>query len=157
MFVDLSKRLEDRIDAENPDVGKAVRNLPADRFARLQKLFERINTSDLHQMGVDSVRDWVKNEAKFCLSSEWISWQYIRLTDAIAQDYYYLRRRGGVPGDERAERDYQDMEYVLLLSRADGLLTRDDGCKCLAQAAFPEKDVFSDLDEVPDKYICHWR
>ncbi|MFA5239950.1 MAG: hypothetical protein WC476_09645 [Phycisphaerae bacterium] len=157
MFVDLSKKLENRIDVENPGVGKAVKDLPTGRFARLQKLFERIDASDLHQVGVDSVlRNWVKNETKFCLSSEWISWQYIRLTDAIVQDYYYLRQMGGVPGGKRAEHDYQDMEYVLLLSRADGLLTRDDGCKCLAQVAFPKKDIFSDLNEVPDEYICHW-
>ncbi len=50
-----------------------------------------------------------------------------------------------------------DLEYVLLLSRADGLLTRNEKLvKPLAQAAFPKKDVFSSLDEVPEEYVCHW-
>ena len=58
---------------------------------------------------------------------------------------------------KHAEHDYQDMEYVLLLSRADSLLTRDKKLvKPLAKAAFPEKDVFSSLDEVPDEYLCNW-
>jgi len=60
-------------------------------------------------------------------------------------------------GDKRAEHDYQDMEYVLLLSRADAILTRDKKLvKPLAEAAFPDRDVFFDLDEVPDEYVCHW-
>ena len=85
-----------------------------------------------------------------------MSWQLVRLTDAIVQNYYYLRQLGGVPGEKRAEHDYQDMEYILLLSRADGLLTKDNGCLSLAKAAFPDKDVFSDLEEVPEDYICNW-
>jgi len=41
--------------------------------------------------------------------------------------------------------------------RADGLLTRDKKLVTpLAQAAFPEKDVFFSLDEVPDEYLCNW-
>jgi len=157
MFVKLSKKLKNRIDAERPDVGKVIKDLPSDRLVRLQKSFERIDMSDLHQMGIDSVpKNWVKDETKFCLSPEWISWQLIRLTDVIVQDYYYLHQMGGGPEDKRAEHDYQDMEYVLLLSRANGLLTRDDGCKYLAEAAFPKKDVFSSLEEVPEDYVCRW-
>jgi len=44
----------------------------------------------------------------------------------------------------------------LLLSRADCLLTGDKGCSCLAKAAFPEKDVFSSLEDVPKVYLGHW-
>jgi len=36
-------------------------------------------------------------------------------------------------------------------------LTRDKKVvEPLARAAFPEKDVFSNLDEVPDEYLCNW-
>lgn len=64
---------------------------------------------------------------------------------------------GGGPGEERAEHDYQDMEYVILLSRADCILTRDEKLvKPLAKAAFPDKDVFSSLDEVSEDYLCNW-
>lgn len=157
IFIDLSDKLKDRIDIENPGVGKEIKQLPMDGVERYLQLFERIDAHSLHQVCVDSVRDeWIKDKAKFCLSSEWMSWQHIRLMDAIVQNYYYLRQMGGGPGDTRAEHDYQDMEYVLLLSRADGILTKDEGCLCLAKAAFPEKDVFSSLDEVPEEYVCNW-
>ena len=158
IFLDLSTKLKSRIDLENPDVGKKIKELTSDRLERYRILFESIDKHNLHQMCVHSFPpDWIKNEQKFCLSSGWMSWQLIRLTDAIAQDYYYLRQLGGGPGDERAEHDYQDMEYVLLLSRADCLLTRDEKLvKPLAKAAFPDKDVFSSLGEVPKDYVCHW-
>lgn len=39
-----------------------------------------------------------------------------------------------------------------MLSRADGLLTRDEGLADLAKAAFSEKDVFSEIGEVPEEY-----
>jgi len=157
-FVGLSEKLKSRIDLERPDVGKVIRDLPRDGLGRLGKLFERIDTLDLHEMGVESVPDnWIKDKRKFCLSSEWMSWHYVRLTSAIVENYYYLRQMGGVPGDVRAEHDYQDMEYVLLLSRADALLTRDNELVSpLAKAAFPEKDVFSNLDDVPQDYVCDW-
>lgn len=158
VLVDLSAKLKKRIDKERPDVGKKIQDLTSDRFNRFRILLESIDARDLHQMCVDSFHhDWIKNEKKFCLSPEWIGWQLIRLTDVIVQDYYYLRQLGGGPGDERAEHDYQDMEYVILLSRADCLLTRDEKLvKPLARAAFPDKDVFSSLDEVPKGYVCNW-
>lgn len=158
VFIRFSAKLKKRIDIQRPDVGKKIKELPSDRFERLRKLFEHIDAQNLHQMCVDSVpNDWIKNKTEYCLSPEWMSWQYIRLTDVIVQDYHYLLQIGGGPGDETAEHDYQDMEYVLLLSRADGLLTRDEKLvKPLAQAAFPEKDVFSKLDEVPEEYVCNW-
>ncbi len=158
IFLDLSAKLKNRIDIEHPDVSKKIKQLPLDRFERLRVLLKSIDARDLHQMCVDSFpHDWIKNETRFCLSPEWMSWQLIRLTDAIVQDYCYLRQMGGGPRDERAEHDYQDMEYVLLLSRADCLLTRDENLvKPLARAAFPDKDVFSSLDEVPEDYVYSW-
>jgi hypothetical protein len=160
MFVDLSDKVEKRIDTEHTDVGSWLRQLPSDRFERFQKLLERIDVEDFRQICVDSLRGVsMKDKTKFCSSPEWISWQYFRLMDVIAQNYYYLRLTDAMPKGEivRAEHDYQDMEYVLLLSRADAILTRDKKLVGpLARAAFPEKDVFSSLDEVPDEYICNW-
>lgn len=100
---------------------------------------------------------WVKDPERFCLSDKWVSWHYFRLVRIVALEYCYCRLSGGAPAEERAEHDYQDLEYVLLLSRADGILTCDKKLvEPLARAAFPEKDVFSSLDEVPEEYICHW-
>ena len=80
------------------------------------------------------------------------------MTFAIILEYRFLRHHSptGIKED-RAKRDLKDVEYACLLSRADGLLTRDKKLvEPLAKAAFPEKDVFSDIDEVPDEYICNW-
>jgi len=124
------------------------------KFAGLQKIFEQIDKQNFHQIVVDTTRvDWIKDEANFCLSPNWMSWPHTRLIEVIIMYYDHLRRAGGAPGGERAEHDYQDMEYVLLLSRADGLLTGDKFIKALAKAAFPEKDVFKNLDEVPVDYL----
>jgi len=30
-------------------------------------------------------------------------------------------------------------------------------CATTAKAAFSDKDVFSNLDEVPDEYLCQWQ
>ena len=159
-FLDVSNKLKNRIDLEDPHVREKIKQLPSDKLERLRELFERMDTQDLRQMCVDSVRgEWIKDRAKSGLSAEWMSWQRVRLTDAIMQNCYYLRLTGAMPKREveRVEHDYQDLEYVLLLSRADGILTRDKKLvEPLARAAFPEKDVFSNLDEVPDEYLCHW-
>jgi hypothetical protein len=157
-FLNVSDKLKKRIDIDNPYISKEIKQLPLDMYERFRTLFKSIDSQNLHQICVDSVsHDWIKNEKQFCTSPEWISWQRVRLTDAIVRNYYYLRQLGGGPGEERAEHDYQDMEYVILLSRADCLLTRDEKLvKPLVKAAFPDKDVFSSLDEVPEDYICNW-
>jgi hypothetical protein len=121
-------------------------------------LFKQIDKRNLHQIVVDTTpADLIRDKARFCLSHEWISWQLMRLSDTMVDNYYYLCQKGGPPQDKHAEHDYQDMEYVLLLSRADGLLTRDEKLvRPLAKAAFPDKDVFSSLDQVPEEYVCRW-
>lgn len=49
--------------------------------------------------------------------------------------------------------DIYDMEYVAYLSKADGILTQDKTLVIpLAKAAFPEKDVFSCIEDVPRSY-----
>lgn len=157
-FVELSGRLKNRIDVENPEVGKVIRELPADTFTRFEKQFERIDARDMCEVALDSTpADWIRDKTEYCLSPQWMSWQHLRLTWALVGEYYYLRQMGGVPGGERPEHDYQDMEYVLLLSRADALVTGDKKlAKPLAHAAFPDKDVYSSLDDVPDKYRIDW-
>jgi hypothetical protein len=82
----------------------------------------------------------------------------MRLGSALAYEYCYKHlKHGNTPGVTNAEHDDQDSEYVLLLSRADAIVTRDrDLVEPLARAAFPEKDVFSSLEEVPESYRCDW-
>ena len=91
------------------------------------------------------------------MSDEWVSWHFLRLYLILLMERSLLRHTGAASGQIYVEHDLQDITYVLLLSRADGLLTWDKGLVIpLAKAAFPEKDVFSSLDEVPEEYLGDW-
>jgi hypothetical protein len=92
------------------------------------------------------------------LSNDWFTWHMARLYWCWGIEWACRRSCSG-PSLEQGDisNDLYDIEYVAYLSRADGILTRDQKLvKPLAKAAFPEKDVFSRLDEVPDEYLCHW-
>jgi hypothetical protein len=131
--------------------------LPVDKMERFVEFLNYIDSKkeEARDFVLRSMPNgWVKDNKRFCLSSEWVSWHYFRLIRVIALEYCYCGLSGGAIPELRAEHDYQDMEYVLLLSRADGLLTRDKGLITLAKAAFPEKHLFSCLDEVPSDYQC---
>jgi hypothetical protein len=158
MLVGTVARVAERIGSERPDIAKNVKMLPSDRRVRMRQWLDGLDRIGMYEVAVRSMPEgWVKDLTGFCRGKEWISWQYFRLASVLANEYYYLRQMGGIPGNHRAEHDYQDMEYVLLLSRAEGLLTRDQRVVTpLAQAAFPDKDVFFKLDEVPEEYLCHW-
>ncbi len=159
-LIELSEELKDNLDSEHPDVGKIIaKGMPADSQERLRQQLDGIDPWDMCQKGVCRLipDDWIKDKTRFCLSDQWMSWHYIRLTLTVVRDYHYLREKGGPPGKNRAEHDWQDMEYVLLLSRADAIITRDQKLvEPLARVAFLEKDVFSSLEEVPESYRCDW-
>jgi hypothetical protein len=132
--------------------------LEANRLERYRFWFDAIDCQDVHALIREESVKFTNSPDRFCLSSAWVYWHFVRLVYAIYLDYYFLKRGQGAETEQmRALHDLNDIEYVLLLSRADGLLTRDEKLvKPLAQAAFPEKDVFSSLDEVPEEYVCHW-
>lgn len=93
-----------------------------------------------------------------CLSPDWYTWHSDRLRLGLALEWAYQKAKSGeIPTIKRASHDFHDMQYVTYLSRADGLLTKDNDCRLLAKAAFPDKDVFSSLDEVPAEYVCNRR
>jgi len=158
MYPQMSMKLSERMKSEHPQGTMEIKRLPSDRVARLQEWFKGIDEStivrEIALKGIPSM--WIKDRAKFCTSPEWMAWQWVRIDLAIQRDYVYARLMGGARADWRAEHDAQDAEYVLLLSRADALLSRDKGVCDLARAAFPGKDVFSSLDEVPESYRCDW-
>jgi len=83
----------------------------------------------------------------------WISWHYDRLTCL----YLLLFGERKDSALEKLEHHLQDMAYIILLCRADGLLTEDEELELLAKVAFPKKDIFADLGKVPEEYICDWR
>ncbi len=91
------------------------------------------------------------------LTPDWYNWCDIRLRIALSLEWAWQKAKcGSFPKLKYASHDFHDMQYVTYLSRADGILTRDRKLMDpLARAAFPEKDVFFSLDEVPEEYLCN--
>jgi hypothetical protein len=92
------------------------------------------------------------------LHSDWVTWHLLRLSQAWGIEISCRSTTSNLSTVLRdISNDFWDIEYVVSLSRADGILTNDKNLvRPLAKAAFPEKDVFHKLDEVPDEYLCHW-
>jgi hypothetical protein len=82
---------------------------------------------------------------------DWIDWHYQRLF------WLYLTFLGDMKDSNvnlnNIEHYLQDRSYIVLLCRADGLLTKDKSLTILAKAAFPQKEIFADLEKVPETYI----
>lgn len=158
IFVDAINRVCKRVPSESQDSLKKIQSQKIeDRFEQFLNHIDAKKDQMCDFVLRSMSEGWVKDPDRFCLSDKWVSWQYFRLVRLIAMEYSCRGLSSGAPSKKQAEHDYQDMEYVLLLSRADGLLTRDKKLVIpLAKAAFPDKDVFSDLDEVPDEYLCNW-
>lgn len=153
MLVKMSSELKATMDAEHAEAVNVFKSFQGSHGDRLKVFFDTIDRSDIRQMAISLWRDWIKDTGTFCTSIDWITWHFVRLLLALQHEYHYTRQTGS-PRDEHAEHDLQDAEYVLLLSRADGLISKDQGLADLARAAFPEKDVFSSLEEVPESYRC---
>jgi hypothetical protein len=152
-------KFTDKLALEDPQLLREVRKWNSSRNARhkrLQKWAELVDGNDIHKAACRLLGWLTQNPDTYCLSSDWISWQYLRLIFILFYEKTFLTHVGAQFSERTVEHDLQDMKYVLLLSRADALLTKDDGCLYLAKAAFPDKDIFSNLDEVPEEYVCQW-
>jgi len=132
--------------------------LEGSRDRRHQFWIGAIDGLNVHAVAVSAFQKYTRTPDRFCLSEEWVSWQYVRLATALDLEYAFLRKgHGGKKEHEGAEHDLHDVEYAVLLSRADAIITGDKKLvEPLARAAFPKKDVFSSLDDVPESYRCDW-
>jgi hypothetical protein len=159
ILLNVSKEGKQRIAEAGSDLAKQLYDYPADKLSRFSKILDEMSL-DIHGMATRSFPYWIRDPARVCLSNAWMTWQLIRLNAALSADYTYKRQRGGDPGRKLAEHDLQDMEYVFLLSRADAIITSEREKRGLvphlARAAFPEKEVFSRLEEVPESYRRDW-
>jgi hypothetical protein len=92
--------------------------------------------------------------------SDWITWQRTRLWFVYGLEWACKRNQSGPSyTNHNISNDFYDIEYVAYLSRVNGLLTgerKDNLVQLLAKAAFPDKDVFSSLEEVPEDYKYDW-
>jgi hypothetical protein len=152
----LLRQSQEAVDKVGRDLAGEFKAFPKDAPTRFRKILDEM-LFDVQHWAATYYSQWITDPTKFCLSPEWMTWHEIRLLKAVFVEYTYLRQTSCAPSRENAEHDYQDMEYVLLLSRADAIITRDKKLvEPLARAAFPEKDVFSSLEDVPESYRCDW-
>lgn len=160
-FLNPVEKLYEEIQLNHPEVSASIRQLDAcanNQLNRFRFWVQLVEQRDIHSLATENLAGITNHPEKYCLSDRWVSWQFFRVTFAVILEYRFLRHHSptGIKED-RAKHDLKDVEYVCFLSRADGLLTRDERLvRPMAQAAFPDKDVFSSLDEVPDEYLCHW-
>ncbi|MBN1359765.1 MAG: hypothetical protein JW993_04195 [Sedimentisphaerales bacterium] len=155
-LVERSQQLKEAIDREHPGTVAVSKAYQGNRSDRLKEFLAAVAKMNVHDLAVALLpSDLIGGSRRFCLSPDWIAWQYVRLVIAMMYDHHYIRQTGA-PRDDHAEHDRNDLDYVLLLSRADGIITKDKGLIELARAAFPEKDVFSSLEEVSESYRCDW-
>ncbi|MFB0553392.1 MAG: hypothetical protein ACETWQ_08770 [Phycisphaerae bacterium] len=156
-LLDLTRSAASYVEQKNPRGAEVARKYQGSRLERLKVFLEFVDTVDMHEVACQQMGHLTHSPEDFCLSPEWVSWQYLRLITVLTFEYGMHSQKGTNMRPPRAHHDVLDVEYVVLLSRADGILTRDKKLVTpLAQAAFPEKDVFFSLDEVPDEYLCHW-
>jgi hypothetical protein len=155
MFGDFAKILSDNLTEELKNGFRKLSDFNTQN--RVIGLMELVDDNDIHDIAMVTMGHLTKGPSSFCLDKNWVSWQYVRLRLLLHYEQLFKVQISRNISLEKVEHDCMDMEYVLLLSRADGLLTWDERLvKPLSEAAFPNKDVFSSLDEVPEEYICNW-
>ena len=156
MLAQFSANIKSDIDSRVENLHGDVKRIPNSLPERMRYWLDHIDKMEIHAMALNAFPSgWIRVKGEFCLSPSWITWQCLRLVMITVYEHWYIRETGH-PRDRWAEHDLADIEHVLLLSRANGIITRDKRLRTLASVAFPEKDVFSSLDEVPASYRCDW-
>ena len=157
-LLDAAPKTVEKIASQEPELLEKAKKYQGNRAERFRLWVETVTSRDIHELAIEKLDHLTDSPERFCLSNEWITWNYFCFICVIYLEYTFLR----TVGNEnlkllKAEHDCQDIEYVTYLSRVDGLLTKDKKLAIpIANVAFPDKDVFSSLDEVPENYICNW-
>lgn len=113
---------------------------PTERQRRFEKWIQCIDQNNFMKKAVDtSFGKQISSHA----DANWYTWQYTRLWFAYCWEWSHKKSLPGSSEKKDISNDFYDLEYVLYLSRADGLLTNDQKLQVpLAKAAFPKKEVF---------------
>ena len=144
--VKLAKRSKG-LESKQPGYLKEIRSLKMDRKQRFRKWIEIADQNNIHDLAVNSFRRYAIDPGQFSLSSEWLSWHYMRLMYAFSFEYSYLEAIGGCPMGEKAENDFMDIAYLAFFAKADVLLMKDVNLE-VARVAFPNKKVYSSIHEI---------
>ncbi len=105
----------------------------------------------------DDILDTYCCNGSNAMSADRWEWQMLRLSAAWGIELASKRNKSG-PSFENYDisNDVFDIYYVSHLSQAGGLITDDkDLVLPLAMAAFPDKDVFCSIYDVPYRYCTH--
>ena len=154
MITDLLKAddpegFQDEIDRWGDDIDGS-------RPERLQERIRFMDSVDLHKVANTMLPGMTSKPEEFCLSGDWISWHFVRVALVWLREREFCHQARGRMKRRDLEHDSCDIQYVTFLSRTDGLLMHDLLWQDIAKAAFPGKDVFSSLEEVPESYRCDW-
>ena len=91
----------------------------------------------------DTLKAFFSGQISSHVDANWYTWQFTRLWCAYCWDWSHKKSLPGSSEKKDVSNDFYDIEPVLYLLLADGLLTNDQGLEIpLAKAAFPKKDVF---------------
>jgi|GEM_PF-6765503 len=148
----MSIKVCNKYRSRHNDKIKELRGKQKNFNERITDFFNLVNKSDTHDLAIKQFQILIKNPVLFCLSDEWLSWHYMRLLHIMALEYASKKVKGELPNIEKIENDCMDIEYIVLLFKADGLITNDIKCGFMAKAAFPEKYVFSSIEEASGIY-----
>lgn len=125
----------------------------AEQTTLISRLKDWIRVSD--KMRGEILKSQLPGLSKYITddNDQWFSWQVLRIIFAWALEWAFKRNQSGPSFKGDIENDFYDMEYVACLNNSDGVLTNDKNLVIpLAQAAFPEKDIFPSIDEVSEDY-----
>jgi len=105
----------------------------------------------------DEILDHFLGGGNNAISADRWEWQMLRLSLAWGTELASKRNKSGSSFENYdISNDIFDIYYVSHLSQADGLLAGDKNLvQPLATAAFPEKDVFNSIYDVPYRYCTH--
>ncbi len=137
------------------------------RKKKLEKDFrEEVDEVDLVKrlgkwlVSVDNAKDellvGLLGSGSNAMSADRWEWQLLRLSCAWGIELASMRNKSSPSfniDNYDLSNDIYDIYYVSHLSQVDGLITEDKNLvRPLAMAAFPDKDVFDNIDDIPDRY-----
>ncbi len=133
--------------------GLEIRHAQVSRGDRLRKWVQIVDGQPLAGWSAGILEHFRSPIEDRLVSNEWVTWHHVRVISVMHLELRFLAESRSV---NKVEHDLQDEEYVSLLSRADAVLSTDRLLRELARAAFPGKDVLSNLEDVPESYRCDW-
>ncbi len=137
-LLDRAKTLYETI-IENKNLMKKLFK-PTKREDRFNKWIQIIDHNNIMN---NAVKAFFTEQISSHTDANWYTWHYTRLWFAYFFDWSYKKSLPGSCVKKDISNDFYDIEPILYLSRADGLLTNDKKLQIpLAKAAFPQKEEF---------------